>query len=291
MAVPMPQPPGNKLDAAPCPLLFPLLRYSDLYRTYGIVAADSRQARLFLVRLSRVEKQLTLSWEDSHSTRFGRMGLSTQRFQRHQQEHLKQRAKEISDNMEKWISLEKAEYLFSAAEEDLAGELGKQWSAATKKKLIDLPATEPRDPDHKILAAAAALLHSHGREKAEILAHKILEEAAPLGQGTVGPEPTMSALLNHQAERVVLDTRFQASGWTCEKCATVGSGGTPRSCPLCDGRIHSAELSEEIVCRAASQGVPLYFTQSFPPILKAGGIAAMLKYKTTAQPRPPGNIR
>jgi rubrerythrin len=291
MPVPMPQPPANKLEVTSCPLLFPLLRYSDLYRTYGIVAADSRQARLFLVRLSRVEKQLTLSWEDSHSTRFGRMGLSTQRFQRHQQEHLKKRAKEISENMEKWISLEKAEYLFSAAEEDLSGELGKQWSAATKKRLSDLPGTEPRDPDHKILAAAAALLHAQSREKAEILAHKILEEAAPLGQGTVGPEPTVSALLNHQAERVVLDAQFQASGWTCEKCASVGSGGTPSTCPLCDGRIHSAELSEEIACRAASQGVPLHFTQNFAPILKAGGIAAMLKYKTTSQPRHLRNIR
>jgi hypothetical protein len=41
--------------------------------------------------------------------------------------------------MEKWISLEKAEFLFSAAEEDLSGELARQWSAATKKKRIDLP--------------------------------------------------------------------------------------------------------------------------------------------------------
>jgi len=289
--VPMPLPPANKLEVAPCPLLFPLLQDSDLYRTYGLVAADSRQARLFLVRLSRVEKQLTLSWEDSHSTRFGRMGLSTQRFQRHQKEHVKQRAKEIAENMEKWISLEKAEYLFSVAEEDLAVELGSQWSAAAKKKLVDLPATDPRDPDHKILAAAAALLRSHGREKAEILAKKILEEAAPLGQGTVGPEPTLSALLNHQAERIVLDAQFQASGWTCEKCASLGSGGIPSSCPLCAGRIHSAELSEEIVCRAAAQGVPLHFTQNFPPVLKAGGIAAMLKYKTTVQPNRRPNIR
>ncbi len=281
--VPMPQPPANKLEIAPCPLLFPLLRYSDLYQTYGLVAADSRQARLFLVRLSRVEKRLILSWEDSHSTRFGRMGLSTQRFQRHQKEHLKQRAKEIAENMEKWISFEKVEYLFSVVEEELAGELGNQWSASARKKLVDLPATDPRDPDHKILAAAEALLRARGREKAELLAKKILEEAAPLGRGTVGPEPTMSALLNHQAERIVLDAQFQASGWTCEKCAFSGSGGIPSSCPLCAGRILAAELSEEIVCRAASQGVPLHFTQNFPPVLKAGGIAAMLKYKTTAR--------
>lgn len=289
MPVPMPQPPANKLEVAPSPLLFPLLRTSDLYRTYGIVAADSRQARLFLVRFSRIEKQLTLSWEDSQITRSGRISLSTQRIQRHQQEHLKQRAKEISENLEKWISLEKAEYLFSATEEDLSGELGKQWSAATKKKLIDLPATEPRDPDYKILASAAALLLAHAREKAEALAKKILEEAAPLGQGTIGPEPTMSALLNHQAERVVLDAQFQASGWACEKCGSLGSGGTPSTCPLCGGRIHTAELSEEIVCRAASQGVPLHFTQNFPPILKAGGIAAILKYKTAAKPSRPRN--
>ena len=288
---PMPQPPANRLEATPCPLLFPLLRYSDLYRTYGIVAADSRQARLFLVRLSRVEKQLTLSWEDSHSTRFGRMGLSTQKFQRHQKEHIKQRAKEIAENMEKWISHEKAEYLFSVAEEPLMGELSSRWSAATKKKIVALPAVEPRDPDHRILAASAAHLQSLSEGKAETLAKKILEEAAPLGQGIVGPEPTMNALLNHQVERVVLDSHFQASGWICEKCATLGSGGTPSNCPLCAGRIHAADLPEELVCRAASQGVPLYFTQKFAPLLKAGGIAAMLKYKMTVPPGRFQNIR
>ena len=280
LAVPMPQAPANKLEASPCPLLFPLLRHADLYLTYGLVAADSRQARLFLVRQSRVEKQLTLSWEDSHSTRFGRMGLSTQRFQRHQKEHLKQRAKEIAENMEKWISLERAEYLFSAAEEELARELNSRWSAAVKKKLVGLTGADPRDPEYKILSAAAMLLQTLGREKAEILAQKILEEAAPLGRATAGSEPTMNALLNHQAERVILDARFQASGWICGRCASLGTGGTPSSCPLCAGEIRPAELAEEIVCRAASQGVPLHFTQNFAPLLKAGGIAAMLKYKT-----------
>ena len=189
--------------------------------------------------------------------------------------------------MEKWISLEKAEYLFSVAEEDLAGELGNQWSAASKKKLADLPATDPRDPDYKILAAAADLLRSRSREKAEILAKKILEEAAPLGRGTVGPEPTLSALLKHQAERIVLDAQFQASGWTCEKCASLGSGGTPSSCPLCAGQTHAAELAEEIVCRAASQGVPLHFTQNFPPVLKAGGICGHVEVQNNRPAEPP----
>jgi hypothetical protein len=291
LSVPMPQPPTNKLDAAPGPFLFPLLRQSDLYRTYGVVAADSRQARLFLVRLSRVAKQLTLSWEDTHSTRFGRLGLSTQRFQRHRKEHIKQRAKEIAETLGKWSSLEKAEYLFAAAEEELAGELATQWPAAAKKKLFDLPKTDARDSDHEILASAAALLQSLSREKAEILAQKILAEAAPLGQGTVGPEPTMNALLNHQAERLVLDSRFQASGWICEKCASLGSGGIPSACPFCGGQIRPVELPEEIVCRAAGQGIPLLFTQGFVPLLKTGGIAAMLKYKTAAQPGRPQNIR
>jgi hypothetical protein len=291
LPVPLPHAPVNQMDAGPCPSLLPLLIHADLYQTYGLIAADSRQARLFLVRLSRVEKQLTLSWEDTHSTRFGRMGLSTQRFQRHQQEHIKQRAKEIAENMEAWIRLEKAEHLFAAAEEDLAGELHGRWSAAVKKKLTALPAVNPRDPEHKLLAAAATLLRALGREKAQSLARRILEEDAPVGRGTAGPEATMNALLNHQAERVVLDSAFQASGWICEKCASLGSGGTPRTCPLCAGEIHPAELAQEIACRAAAQGVPLHCTQNFPPLLKAGGIAAMLKYQT----RPPAgrarNIR
>jgi hypothetical protein len=280
LSVPMPAPPANMLEIASCPLLSPLLRYSDLYKTYGVVVANSRQARLFLVRFSRVGKQLVFSWEDSHSTRFGRMGLSTQRFQRHQKEHIKQRAKEIVENMEKWLNQERAEYLFFAAEEEMSRELEKYWSAVTRKKLVGLPSVDTRDPDHKILADAAHLLKTITREECKILAKKILEEAAPLGQGTVGPEPTLNALQNHQAERIVLDSHFQSSGWACEGCASLGSGGTPAHCPLCAGRIRSLDLHEEIVCRAKSQGLPLFFTHNFSPLLKAGGVAALLKYKT-----------
>jgi peptide chain release factor subunit 1 len=286
LSVPMPLPPVNKVEVAPCPRLFSLLRISDLYRSYGIVVADSRQARLFLIRLSRLEKQLTLSWEDTHSTRFGRMGLSTQRFQRHQKEHIKQRAKEIVETMEKWITQEKAEYLFLAAEEEMSGELEKQWSAATVKKLVPLPPMDAHDPDHKILAAASAHLQAITRKKAEALAQNILEEAAPLRQAAVGPEPTISALQNHQVDRLILDSQFEASGWSCEGCARLGSGGTPMNCPVCGAKIRAAELHEEIVCKANSQGVPLLFTHRFPSLLTAGGIAAMLKYKMTPKTAP-----
>ena len=280
LPIPMPLPPVNKLEVAPCPRLFSLLRLSDLYRTYGIVVADSRQARLFLIRLARLEKQLTLSWEDTHSTRFGRMGWSAQRFQRHQKEHIKQRAKEIAETVEKWLKQEKAEYLFLGAEEEVAGELENQWSAATRKKVIPLPSMDSHDPDHKILAVASDLLQAITRKKAETLAQNILKEAVPLGQGTVGPEPTVSALQNHQVDRIILDSQFEAAGWACEGCASLGSGGMPTHCPVCGAKIRAAELQEEIVCKANSQGLPLLFTHQFPLLLKAGGVAAMLKFKT-----------
>lgn len=283
LSIPMPLPPVSALRVAPCPLLFPLLQCSELFQTYGVVVADSRNARLFLVSLYGTEKQLTFSWEDSHSTRFGRMGLSIQRFQRHQREHIKQRAKEIAENMERWMNRQRAKYLFWAAEEEISGELDKHWSTATKKKLIDLPAVDTRDPDRKIQAAAAALLQKITREKAEILARKALDEAASLGRGTVGPEATVDALQNHQIERLILDSQFHASGWACDDCARLGSGGTPAHCPYCGGKIRPIDLSEEIACRATAQGLSLSFTYHFSPLLQAGGVAATLKYKITGK--------
>lgn len=278
--VPMPLPPENALDLAPYPHLFPLIRHADLYQTHAVVAADSRHARLFLVRLGRLEKQLTLSWEDKHTTRFGRMGWSLPRFQRHQQEHIKQRAKEIAENLEKLINAGKTEYLFAVAEEGMETEFKKQLSTALKKKLVPLPSVEPHDPDHKILSASIASLQTISRQKAEALARQILEEAEPLGQATAGPEPTLSALQNHQIERMVLDARFKAMGWRCPKCCSLGSGGSPSACPYCQGEICSADLREEIVAKAKCQGVELFFTEDFSPLMKAGGIAALLKYQS-----------
>lgn len=277
--IPMPLPPENAVFLAPSPRLFALIRQADLYKTHAIVVANSHHARLFLVRLGRLTEHLTLSWEDKHTTRFGRMGWSLQRFERHLQEHIKQRAKEIVENLEKLTHLEKIEYLFVRAEEGMEAELKKQFPAAVRKKFVSLPSLDTHAPDHKVLAAASESLHSISREKAERLAKQILDEAEPLGQATSSPEPTLSALQNHQIDRMVVDAHFQATGWRCLACGSLGIGGLPKTCPFCQGRVFPANLREEIVAKAKSQSVELFFTENFPPLMKAGGVAALLKYK------------
>ena len=286
LAVPMSLPPANSLALSPYPHLFSLARQSELYQTYAILAADSRQARLFLVHEGRPEKQISLFWEDKHTTRFGKMGLSFQKFQRHKQEHIKQRAKEAVENLGKWIARQEIKYLFLASEEEMEGEIQKQLPAALKKKHVPLTSPDPRDPDHKILSAAQEALQTLARERSEALARQIIDEAQPLGRGTVGPEPTLSALQNHQVERLVLDAKFHATGWQCLHCGFPGMGGVPRSCPLCQGGTRPAELREEIIWKAQSRGVELFFTDNFTPLMKAGGIGALLKFKITGKTSP-----
>src|SRR4030043_420984 len=89
------------------------------------------------------EKQISLFWEDKHTTRFGRMGLSFQKFQRHRQEHIKQRAKETVENLGKWIARREIKYLFLASEEEMEGEIQKQLPAALKKKQVPLTSLDP----------------------------------------------------------------------------------------------------------------------------------------------------
>lgn len=283
-------PPANSLALSPYPHLFSLARQAELYQTYAILAADSRQARLFLVHEGRPEKQISLFWEDKHTTRFGRMGLSFQKFQRHKQEHIKQRAKETVENLGKWIARREIKYLFLAPEEEMEGEIQKQLPAALKKKQVPLTSLDPRDPDHKILSAAQEALQTIARERSEALARQIMDEAQPLGRATVGPEPTLSALQNHQVERLVLDGKFHATGWQCLLCGFPGMGGVPRSCPLCQGETRPAELREEIIWKAQSRGVELFFTDSFTPLMKAGGIGAMLKFKITGKTSRPSGV-
>jgi rubrerythrin len=289
LAVPMSLPPANSLALSPYPHLFSLARQADLYQPYGILAADSRQARLFLVHEGRPEKQISLFWEERHTTRFGRLGLSSQKFQRHKKEHIKQRVKETLETLGKWIGRREIKYLFLASEEEIEGEIHKQLPAPLRKKRVPLASLDPRDPDHKILSGALEALRRLSRERSEALARQIMEEAQPLGQATVGPEPTLSALQNHQVERLVLDGRFRAAGWRCLVCGFPGMGGMPRSCPFCQGETRPAELREEIVWKAESQGVELFFTDGFAPLMKAGGTGALLKFRISGKPsRPSG---
>jgi len=145
---------------------------------------------------------------------------------------LKQRAKEIAENWEKLVHLEKTGYVFGVAEEGMDAELKKQISSAARQKLIPLASCDPHDPDHKVLAAAASALQEISRKKAEELARHILQEAEPLGRGTAGPEPTLSALQHHQIELLVFDTHFKATGWRCQGCTFLVSEDHQRLPPL-----------------------------------------------------------
>lgn len=280
LPIPMPLPPENDLTLSSTPYLFSLVRHAALYQTHAVVEANSRQARLFLIRLGHLTKQINLSWENKHTTRFGRMGWSLPRFQRHLQEHSKQRGKEIVENLRKLILPGKPEYLFVAAEEGMEAELKKQLPTPLKMRMVPLAVLDLHTPDHKLLSTASEALLAISKEKAETFSKYILEEAEPLGQATSGAEATLSVLQNHQIERMVFDARFKATGWRCPACDSLGMGGVPSSCPYCQATIFPSDLREEILAKAQSQGVDLFFTENFSPLLKAGGIAALLKYKT-----------
>lgn len=278
-SMPMLQPPQNYINFGPFPHLFLLLLQTPLYQPHAVIVASSRQASLNLFRGGYLAKQLNFSWEDKHTTRFGRMGWSLPKFQRHLQEHIKQRSKEIVENLEKLIIPEKFEYLFVVAEEGMESELKKQMSALLKKKWVPLPNSDIHDPLAKIITAATEELMKLYRNEGKNLADYILEEAEPIGRAASGPERVLSALRDHKIERLVLDKEFAVSGWRCADCFSLGFGGEPKTCPYCHGSIVDTNLREEIVLKAKSQGIDILFAEKFAPLLKAGGIAALFKYK------------
>lgn len=279
VSVPMTYPPPNYMSFAPFPHLVLLLMQTPLYQPHVVIVASSRQASLNLIHMGYLTKQLNFSWEDKHTTRFGRMGWSLPKFQRHLQEHLKQRSKEIVENLEKLIIPEKFAYLFVVAEEGIEGELKKQMPAFLKKKWISLPNFAIHDSTSKILAAATEKLMNLYKKEGENLADYILQEAEPIGRAASGPERVLSALQDHKIERLVLDKEFVAPGWRCADCFSLGFGGEPKTCPYCQGSIWGTNLREEIVFKAKSQGIEILFTENFAPLLKAGGIGALFKYK------------
>jgi rubrerythrin len=280
LPIPLLSAPENSLALDSIPHLFSLVRQESLYEPYGILIAGSRHARIFFLRSGQIDKRLDISWEEKHSTRFGRMGLSLPRFRRHLQEHLKQRAKEIVEKLDPWNPRGKMKYLFLVAEEGMEAELKKQFPSAWRKILFPLSPGNVHDPDHAIFSYAADAIQEISRQEAESLAKRILEEGEPKGEATSGPEPTLNALQTHRTEKLVLDTRFHAMGWRCGACHFLGIGGVPQSCPVCQGPIHAGDLREGIARHAKSQGIDLFFTQGYPPLLRAGGIASGLKYKT-----------
>jgi len=245
----------------PVPFLFRCFA-RRLYLTYGLVAAiPARPA--FLVRQSRVESSSPFPGKIPFDP-FRPDGLSTQR-SASSEGASQTAAKEIAENMEKWISLERAEYLFSAAEEELP---------RAEQPLVSRREKETRRPhrggsrDRSIKFFRPPRRSSDARGKRPKFWPKKFWKRLPLWGGRRGSEPTMNALLNHQAERVILDARFQASAGYAE-VRQPGTGERRAAAPFAPGksvRPNSRKKSSAAPRRRGS----FAFHPEFCPLLKAG---------------------
>ena len=109
---------------------------------------------------------------------------------------------------------------------------------------------------------------------------KIRAEYLRNGLGVVGIIDVLEAVKSGQAEEIIIDRGYKATGKRCRDCENLESGDV-EICSKCSSHsLFEVDLINEIVELAKLSSASVDFCDHIGTLKEAGEIAAFLRYKT-----------
>ena len=243
----------HRLSVSHEPHLYPLALLLDQHPRHAVVLADSHAARIFVFGRGRTIEAETVPGEKINRSSVG--GWSQMRYQRHVEKLQAEHARELVAELERVVREDRVQHIVLAGDEVniplVMAELSKELSA----KVIDVLKLEVRTPEQEVMKAAAEALRRHDAKGDAEAVERVLGDYRAGGLAVAGPEETLEALSNGQADELYL---------------------TAAAAPEPSG---SAVSADELVTKARQTKAGIRFIEDPALLAGVGGVAASLRYR------------
>lgn len=263
------------LDSSP--FLLPLARLRNDYNDYGIILADSREARLYCIRSDAVEETNHLSTDLMNKHKKG--GWSQMRFNHLRKEAIRSFLSNVVDSIQEYCNNHQVRGLIIAGPGDAKNQLKDMLPAHLKNMVMDM-VDSPMDVSNKWLINTGNIIlldneHSYSRKKAEEFKAAILSG----GLAEYGINSIKDALYQGRVNVLLILDNIAVPGKKCEKCHEfyVVNSSQPY-CPICGEPTTKAEIIEELYEMAQDTGAEVEFVDDSLFLESVGGIGALLRY-------------
>ena len=231
------------------PHVFPLARLIDQNPRYAAVLLDSNQARIIVFGLGEVEGREEVTGVKTR--RHSKGGWSQARFQRSIENAQMHHVKEVVETLDTIVRAEGIQHVIVAGDEAIVARLREELPAQLAEKVVDVLRFDRAAGEEEIVADALEALRRKDSETDAVRVAEVIDAWRARGLGVAGREGTRHALERGQVDELLI-------------------AAAPEE----------AELSNELVTRAAQTGARVRIIEDPELLREHGGVAAALRFRS-----------
>lgn len=240
------------------PYTRPLTALKNVFTRYGVLIADSREARVLTMyqgdREARHDVMISDEVPDqvrvkASMTSGGQVmaGLGDQRIQRHIQDHVQRHLKNTADKA--FAIYKKAGFdrlLLASTDEQVLSSLYRHLHSYLQQRCITEFKAEPREETEVLREKAANAIQAWESAQAMQRVDQLMEEYESGGLAVLGVESVLQAINFGQVHTLVLGNGFQEKGFVCDQDRTFSS--SRQTCPICGEAMRQTDdLAEDMI--------------------------------------------
>ncbi|MBW3632753.1 MAG: hypothetical protein KY456_06975 [Chloroflexi bacterium] len=269
--IPLDVPVTTGFAVGPIPSLRPLVHAAEDYPPYAILAADQREAFLWLMEGQTWDRSVQLE-ATGYPRKQQQGGWSQRRFQNRADERVEAFARTIAEETRRAFEEVNApvryEYLIVATDEVMFTALNAGFHETIKERLLGQIRLPIEANITEVTAAAEPLVEEAERQR-EIEAVQAVRDGAGAGaNGVAGAEDTLTALQTGQVMTLVMNDDFSQAAWADYSLPLYGVGNPPGEHPAGGdaASIVPTMVEDEAVRLALQIGADVELVRSAVPV-------------------------
>jgi peptide subunit release factor 1 (eRF1) len=265
------------LSVGPSPYIRPLAELRDEHESFVVALMDNRQASLHLVTASEPRQVDRVRGDVKNHVKKG--GWSQKRYQRRRQNELMHYAKEVAESLGSLLDETGVQRVVLLGSQEAVGELERALPEEVRSKVIGTETAVELGSDlEDLVAIARELSAEQERSEEEALWQRVRAEALQGGLAALGPRDVLAAAQAGRVEAMLVARDLTLEGMRCRDCELLAVA-KPQQCPGCRSTsVFPVDLVDELVTLTVTTSAEAEFTDGFPELLEAGGVAALLRY-------------
>jgi protein required for attachment to host cells len=269
--VPLDVPVDSGFTVGPIPSLRHLARAADDNPPYAIIAADQRDAVLWLMEGQTWDRSVELE-ATGYPRKQQQGGWSQKRYQNRADERVEAFARTIAEETRRAFEEVNApvpyEYLIIAADEQMFTLLNAELHETIKERVLG-QITLPIEANITEVTAAAQPLVEEAERKREMEAVQAVRDGVGAGgKGVAGAVDTITALETGQVMTLVMNDDFSQPGWADYTLPLFGVGSPPGEHPAGGdvANLAPTAVEDEVVRLALQLGADVQLVRSAVPV-------------------------
>jgi peptide subunit release factor 1 (eRF1) len=262
--------------------LRPVVEAMDEHERYAVVLVDSKQARIFSVKLGEIVEHSHL-WSDA-GTRARAVGVdqwrAEKRQERHHEETLAVHAKAVIDALRDLAVEGPYDRLIVAGPPKATAHLIRLLPRRLHGKLLETLSLPITATEKQVLEGTLEVQSRMEREQESRLVSGLFSELHEGGKAVIGLEPVCAAVSEMRVWTLVYCRRMDAEGSECRDCGTF-STKTSGFCPRCRSGLQPVgQLIDRLSQVVLETGGRVEAVDGSPAdvLEKEGSIGALLRY-------------